>query len=91
MSIAGPNGEPKITSADAEFPKSRSRSNRRIQMRKISIFAIALILAGVGAWTMRTPPRVDASAADAVYPLQLMTGAKNLPEGHYVDYTFVFN
>jgi hypothetical protein len=35
--------------------------------------------------------RVDASTAGAIYPLQLMTSAKNLPEGHYVDYTFVFN
>jgi hypothetical protein len=60
-------------------------------MRKISIFAAALILIGLGAWTMRSAPRVDASTSDAVYPLQLMTNAKNLPEGRYVDYTFVFN
>lgn len=60
-------------------------------MRKISIFATALILIGVGAWTIRITPRVDASTADGVYPLQLMTNAKNLPEAHYVDNTFVFN
>lgn len=60
-------------------------------MRKISIFATALILIGVGVWTMRTTPRVDASTADGVYPLQLTINAKNLPEVHFVDNTFVFN
>ena len=60
-------------------------------MRKISMFATALILIAVGAWTMKTAPRVDAPTAAAIYPLQLMTNAKNLPEAHYVDYTFVFN
>ncbi|HEY2528625.1 MAG TPA: hypothetical protein VGJ20_11880 [Xanthobacteraceae bacterium] len=60
-------------------------------MRKISILAAALILIGVGAWATTTPPHVDASTADAIYPLQLMTNAKNTPEAHYVDYTLVFN
>jgi len=60
-------------------------------MRKISMFATALIMFGVGAWTMKTAPRVDASMADAIYPLRLMTNARNLPEAHFVDYTFVFN
>jgi hypothetical protein len=41
-------------------------------MRRISIFATALILIGVGAWTTtKTTSRVDVSTADAVYPLQL--------------------
>jgi hypothetical protein len=65
--------------------------DRRIQMRKISVFAVALILMGVGAWAMTTTRRVDASTSDTAYPLQLMTNAKNLPQAHYVDYTFVFN
>ena len=60
-------------------------------MRKISIFAAVWILIGVGAWAMTNTPRVDASTTDAVYPLQLMSNATNLPEAHYVDYTFVFN
>jgi len=60
-------------------------------MHKISMFAAALILIAVGAWTMKTAPRVDASPANAIYPIRLMTNAKNLPEAHYVDYTFVFN
>ena len=55
------------------------------------MFATALILIGLGGWSMRTAPRVDTSAADTIYPLRLMTNAKNLPEAHYVDYTFVFN
>jgi hypothetical protein len=59
-------------------------------MRKISIFAAALILTGVGAWTTKTTSRVLASIETAVSPLQLMTNAKNLPEAHYDDYTFVF-
>jgi hypothetical protein len=60
-------------------------------MRKFSMFAAALILISVGAWAVSTTPRVDASTSDAVYPLQLMSNAKNPPEAHYVDYTFVFN
>jgi hypothetical protein len=58
---------------------------------RISMFAAALVLIGIGAWTMTTTPRVDASTADTVYPLQLMTNAKNRPEAHYVDNTFIFN
>ena len=68
-----------------------NRHRRRIELRKISMLATALILIGVGGWSMRTAPRVDASTAGAIYPLGLMTNAKNLPEAHYVDYTFVFN
>jgi hypothetical protein len=70
--------------------------NRRIEMRKIriftaAVFTAALILIGVGTWARTATPRVDASTTDAVKPLQLMANAKHLPEGHYVDYTHVFN
>jgi hypothetical protein len=70
--------------------------NRRIEMRKIriftaAIFTTALILIGVGTWARTATPRVDASTTGAVDPSQLMTNAKNLPEGRYVDYTHVFN
>jgi len=58
-------------------------------MRKISI-AAALILIGVGVWTTKTTSRVSAPMETTVSPLQLMTNAKNLPEAHYDDYTFVF-
>jgi hypothetical protein len=58
-------------------------------MRKIIMVSAALIVVGLGAWAMTTAPRVDASTARTVNPLQLMTHARNLPEPHYVDYTFV--
>ncbi|HEY2533661.1 MAG TPA: DUF1236 domain-containing protein [Xanthobacteraceae bacterium] len=66
-------------------------------MTALNNFAILFALlagGGVGAWAARamtTPPPVDASTADASYPLELMTNAKNPPEAHYVDYTLVFN
>jgi hypothetical membrane protein len=60
-------------------------------MRKIITFTAALILMGVGIWATKTTPHVEASTEVTVYPLQLMTNAKNLPESHYDDYTFVFN
>jgi hypothetical protein len=68
---------------------------RKIEMRKIriftAVFTAALILIAVGTWAKTATPRVDASTIDSVVPLQLMTNAKHLPEGHYVDYTHVFN
>ena len=60
-------------------------------MRKISMFAAALILIGVAAWATTATPRVSAPTPDAMHPLQLMSNATNLPEAHYVDYTFVFD
>ena len=68
-----------------------SRPHRRIRMGKISMAATALILICVGAWTMRTASRVDASTADAVYPAGSMTNAKNVSEAHSVNHTFVSN
>jgi len=76
--------------ADREGPCA-NRHQRRIELRKMSMFATALILIGLGGWSMRTAPRVEAARADAIYPLGLMTNAKDLPEAHYVDYTVVFN
>src|SRR6516162_7683216 len=60
--------------------------NRRIQMRKINVFAAALILIGLGAWVVTTNSRVAASTPVGIDPLQRMTGATNLPPSHYVDY-----
>jgi hypothetical protein len=70
--------------------------NRKIEMCKIriftaAVFTAALILIAVGTWARTATPRVDASTTDAVDPLQLMTNAKHLPDGYYVDYTHVFN
>jgi flavin reductase (DIM6/NTAB) family NADH-FMN oxidoreductase RutF len=70
--------------------------NRRIQMRKINMFAAALILVGLGAGVVTTNSRVAAltpvaaSTPVGVDPLQIMAGATNLPTSHYVDYTLIF-
>jgi hypothetical protein len=64
---------------------------RKIRIFTAAVFTAALILIAVGTWAGTATPRVDASTTDAVDPLQLMTNAKHLPEGHHVDYTHVFN
>ena len=63
----------------------------RIQMRKISLFAAALVLIGVGIWVLTTNSRVAASTPAGVDPLQIMANTTNLPATHYTDYTFIFN
>jgi hypothetical protein len=64
---------------------------RKVKIFTAAVFTAALILIGVGTWAKTATPRVDASTTDAVDPFQLMTNAKPLPKGHYVDYTHVFN
>jgi hypothetical protein len=64
-------------------------------MRKISlvaaITAIALMLAGVGVWaTSTTQARIDVPASAQIDPLQIMKGARHLPDAHYDDYSLVF-
>jgi hypothetical protein len=65
--------------------------NRRIQMRKISMFAAALVLIGIGVWAVATDQRVAASTPVGIDALQMMVNAKGLAATEYVDYTFVFN
>ena len=60
-------------------------------MRKISMFAAALILIAVGAWAITTTPRVVASTPVGIDPFQMMINARDLPAAHYVDYTLIFN
>jgi hypothetical protein len=60
-------------------------------MRKISIFAAALVLIGIGAWAVSTDQRVAASTPVGIDTLQMMSNAKDLAATQYVDYTFVFN
>jgi hypothetical protein len=60
-------------------------------MRKISMFAAALTLIGIGAWAVATTPRVVASTPVGIDPLQMMTNARDLPAAHYVDYSVIFN
>ena len=59
-------------------------------MRKISMFAAALVLIGIGTWAVTINQRVAASTPAGIDPLQMMANAKDLPSTHYVDYTFVF-
>ena len=60
-------------------------------MRKINGIAAALILIGLGAWVVTTNSRVAASTPVGIDPLQMETGATNLPASHYVDYSLIFN
>jgi hypothetical protein len=60
-------------------------------MRKISMFAAALVLIGIGTWAVTTNQHVAASTPAGIDPLQMMANAKGLAPTKYVDYTFVFN
>jgi hypothetical protein len=59
-------------------------------MRKISMFAVALVLIGIGTWAVASNQRVAASTPAGIDPLKMMANAKDLPSTQYVDYTFVF-
>jgi hypothetical protein len=60
-------------------------------MRKISMFAAALVLIGIAAWALTTNQRVAASTPVGIDTLQMMANAKGLAASDYVDYTFIFN
>ena len=60
-------------------------------MRKISMFTVALVLIGIGAWAVTSNERVAASTPAGIDPLQIMANASGLASTQYVDYTFVFN
>ena len=60
-------------------------------MRKISMFAAALILTAAGAWAITTTPRVVASTPVRIDPFEMMTNTRDLPAPHYVDYSLIFN
>ena len=60
-------------------------------MRKISMFAAALVLIGIGAWAITTNQQVAASTPVGIDTLQMMTNAKGLAASEYVDYTLIFN
>ena len=69
-------------------------TERRIHMRKISLFAAAaaLTLAGIGAWAASTTQaRVDIPVEAGLDPSQMMVNRPDLPTEHYVDYSLVFN
>lgn len=60
-------------------------------MRKISMFAAALVLIGIGTWAVTTNQRVAASTPVGIDPLEMMASTKGLSSTQYVDYTFIFN
>ena len=62
------------------------------QMRKISLFAaIALVLAGVGAWaTSTTQARIDIPAGAQINPLQITMSARHLPLAQYDDHSLEY-
>jgi hypothetical protein len=66
----------------------------KIQMRKMSVFAIvaAMVAIGVGIWaTSATKARVAPSIAQGIEPLQLMMNAKGLATAEAYDHGFVFH
>jgi hypothetical protein len=68
--------------------------DRRTQMRKIKLFAVAaaLILTGVGGWVASTPrASVAAPIGVQVDPFQIMMNAENLSTVRYQDFSVVFD
>ena len=61
-------------------------------MRKIRLAAaIALMLAGVGAWETSTPQaRVNLPGGAQINPFQITMGARHLPVAHYHDYSLEY-
>jgi hypothetical protein len=70
-------------------------SNRRPDIRKISLVVATLILTCVGVWmASATQAQVEASASalvEVIDPSQMTINARNLPTQEFTDYTFVFN
>jgi hypothetical protein len=62
-------------------------------MRKTGLFAAsvaALLLACIAGWGVSgTQARVAAPSVQ-IDPFEMMTSAKQLPTGHFTDYSFVF-
>jgi hypothetical protein len=68
-------------------------SNRRPDIRKISLVVATLILTCVGVWmASATQARVEAPAiSEGIDPSQMTINARDLPTEEFTDYTFVFN
>ena len=52
-------------------------------MRKIVMFASALMVIGVGTWAIASAPRVAASTTIGIDPLQMMANAQELRSSDY--------
>jgi hypothetical protein len=55
------------------------------------MFVAALVLIGIGAWSLTTNERVDAAIPVGMDTRQMTENAKGLPSTQFVDYTFIFN
>jgi hypothetical protein len=68
-------------------------SNKRPDVRKISLVVAILILTGFGVWAaLGSHAQVEAAAlADRIDPSQITMNARDLPSEEFTDYTFVFN
>ena len=67
-------------------------SNRRPDIRKISLVVATLILTGFGVWVaLSSHAQVEAAAlTDRIDPSQMTNNARDLPTTEFIDYTFVF-
>src|SRR5262245_25874862 len=76
-------------------PRIVGQHDGRIQMSRttgtglFAAIAAALILAGVAGWPV-SDTQARAPGTVQIDPFTLMTGAKQLPTEHFVDYSFVF-
>jgi hypothetical protein len=53
------------------------------EMRRIVMFAAALMFIGVGAWVVANAPSGAVSTQIGIDPLQMMANAQDLPTSHY--------
>jgi hypothetical protein len=67
-------------------------SNRRPDIRKISLVVATLILTGLGVWgALSSHAEVEAAALTVrIEPSQMTINAHDLPATEFIDYTFVF-
>jgi hypothetical protein len=62
-------------------------------MGKTGLFAVsaaALIVACFAGWAFSETPARAVPTTVQIDPYEMMTGAKQLPTEHFVDYSFVF-
>jgi hypothetical protein len=58
--------------------------------RFFAVSAAALVVACLAGWGFSETPARAVPTTVRIDPFALMTGAKQLPTEHFVDYTFVF-
>jgi len=67
-------------------------SNRKPDIRKVSLIVATLILTGFGVWAaLSSHAQVQAATlTDRIDPSQMMINAHDLPTTEFIDYTFHF-